>query len=150
MAWSSCAWSSLARVVLHVIQHQSCWRATRTSSHTPRLYSKTLQALVELPSFLPDLKAYSGRALQLPGSSWLGPCFSVSVLPDPLIKQAPDILAECFANPEQRRQVRAPAWGLSWGKREAGPDQRWEQPGGWRRTHSEVCGSRPVKRHGQL
>ncbi|GBF98629.1 ubiquitin conjugation factor E4-like [Raphidocelis subcapitata] len=62
------------------------------------------KALVELPSFLPDLKAYSGRALQLPGSSWLGPCFSVSVLPDPLIKQAPDILAECFANPEQRRQ----------------------------------------------
>jgi hypothetical protein len=61
---------------------------------------------VELPSFLPDLKAYSGRALQLPGSSWLGPCFSVSVLPDPLIKQAPDILAECFGNPEQRRQVR--------------------------------------------
>jgi hypothetical protein len=64
------------------------------------------QALVALPSFLPDLKAHSGRALQLAGSSWLGPCFSVSVLPDPLIRQAPSVLAECFGNPDQRRQAR--------------------------------------------
>jgi hypothetical protein len=63
---------------------------------------------VALPTFLPDLKAYSGRALQLSGSSWLGPCFSVSVLPDQLIKQQPSILTECFANPEQRRQVGGP------------------------------------------
>lgn len=62
------------------------------------------QVLVSLPTFLPDLKAFSGRALQLPGSSWLGPCFSPSVLPDPLIKQQPDVIAECFGHPEQRRQ----------------------------------------------
>ena len=64
-----------------------------------------------MPSFLPDLKAHSGRALQLPGSSWLGPLFSPSVLPDPLIKQHPDVVADCFAAPEQRRQVRARARG---------------------------------------
>jgi hypothetical protein len=79
----------------------------------PALVPAPSQALVALPTFLPDLKAYSGRALQLPGSSWLGPCFSPSVLPDPLIKQTPDVVAECFANPEARRQVRPGASSLS-------------------------------------
>lgn len=49
------------------------------------------KALVGLPTFRPDLKAGTGRALQLPGSSWLGPCFSVSCYPDELIKAEPDV-----------------------------------------------------------
>lgn len=54
------------------------------------------KALVGLATFKPDLKAGTGRALQLPGSSWLGPCFSVSAYPDDLIKSEPDVGAACF------------------------------------------------------
>jgi hypothetical protein len=35
------------------------------------------RALVALPQFLPDLKTMTGRAVQVPGASWLGPFFSV-------------------------------------------------------------------------
>lgn len=63
------------------------------------------QALVALPTFLPDLKHNTGRAIQLPGSSWLGPCFSVSVIPDPLIFAQPSIREQCFDNVQNRRQV---------------------------------------------
>jgi hypothetical protein len=55
------------------------------------------RALVGLPTFKPDPKAGTGRALQLPGSSWLGPCFSVSCYPDELIKAEPDVTQACFA-----------------------------------------------------
>lgn len=55
------------------------------------------KALVGLPTFKPDLKAGTGRALQLPGSSWLGPCFSVSCYADELIKAQPDVVQACFA-----------------------------------------------------
>lgn len=70
------------------------------------------KALVGLPTFRPDLKAGTGRALQLPGSCWLGPCFSVSCYPDELIKAQPDVYAS-FAGPNAatRTQVRAHAKG---------------------------------------
>lgn len=54
------------------------------------------KALVGLKTFKPDLKAGTGRALQLPGSSWLGPCFSVSCYPDDLINSQPDVAKACF------------------------------------------------------
>jgi len=54
------------------------------------------RALVGLPSFRPNLQAGSGRALQLPASSWLGPCFSVSAIEDDLIKAEPSVWESCF------------------------------------------------------
>lgn len=55
------------------------------------------KALVALPTFCPNLATGTGRALQLPGSSWLGPCFSVSAMPDELIRAEPDVTEACFA-----------------------------------------------------
>jgi hypothetical protein len=64
------------------------------------------RALVGLPTFKPNLKAGTGRALQLPGSSWLGPFFSVSCYPDDLIKAEPDVLTVfAGAMSGQRTQV---------------------------------------------
>ncbi len=40
------------------------------------------RTLVRLREWLPNLKDVSGRGIELPGSSWLGPCFSVSSIPD--------------------------------------------------------------------
>lgn len=64
------------------------------------------RALVGLPTFKPNLKAGTGRALQLPGSSWLGPFFSVSCYPDDLIKAEPDVRTVfAGATSGQRTQV---------------------------------------------
>jgi hypothetical protein len=54
------------------------------------------KALVSLPSFLPNLKQYTGRAVELPGSSWFGPCFSVSPVPDQLVPAVPNVREACF------------------------------------------------------
>lgn len=60
------------------------------------------KALCAIPAFLPDLKKYTGRAVQLPGSSWLGPFFSVSIMPDQLIIAQPDIRTQYFSNMQVR------------------------------------------------
>ena len=65
------------------------------------------KALVGLPTFLPDLKQYTGRAIQLPGSSWFGPSFSVSPIPDQLVPAVPSVRETCFDGVAagSRRQV---------------------------------------------
>lgn len=65
---------------------------------------KLAVALTSVRSFLPDLKKLTGRAIQLPGSSWLGPAFSVSVIPDQLILALPNIREQCFSEFHTRSQ----------------------------------------------
>jgi hypothetical protein len=64
-------------------------------------------ALVRLPSWMPNLATHTARALQLPGSCWLGPCFSPSPVPDELIPAQPPVVASCFSGVSAgtRRQV---------------------------------------------
>ncbi|KAG1664460.1 hypothetical protein FOA52_006306 [Chlamydomonas sp. UWO 241] len=62
------------------------------------------RVLVGLKEFLPSLKDVSGRGIELPGSSWLGPCFCVSPIPDELVPALPSITQTCFSNLESRRQ----------------------------------------------
>lgn len=71
-------------------------------------------AMCALPTFLPDLKQYTGRAIQLPGSSWLGPFFTVSVIPDHMNPQRPDVLRTCFANFQASVLVSAALKVLIW------------------------------------
>ena len=42
--------------------------------------------------------------LQAPGSSWLGPCFCVSAIPDELVPSQPSVLQQCFSRADERRQ----------------------------------------------
>ncbi|WIA10509.1 hypothetical protein OEZ85_010698 [Tetradesmus obliquus] len=71
------------------------------------------KALVALPSFLPDLAANTGRAIELSGMSWLGPAFSVSAVEDEVRqpRAQPSVAEQCFR-------------GLSTGARRAGDAQR--------------------------
>ncbi|MEW5316627.1 MAG: hypothetical protein WDW38_007987 [Sanguina aurantia] len=63
------------------------------------------RALVSMREFLPDLALGTGRAIQLPGCSWLGPFFCMSALPDgPNSAPQPDVGQQCFANFSTRRQ----------------------------------------------
>jgi hypothetical protein len=82
------------------------------------------KALVGLKTFKPDLKAGTGRALQLPGSSWLGPCFSVSCYPDELVNSQPDVAKACFlgATTDRGANVRPSRvlWRVEEGGRAAG------------------------------
>lgn len=39
-----------------------------------------------------------------PGSSWLGPCFCVSAIPDELVPSQPSVLQQCFSRADERRQ----------------------------------------------
>lgn len=69
------------------------------------------KVLVALPTFLPDLAASTGRAIMLPGVSWLGPAFVVSVLPDQGVAAQPSVIEQCFAGVSTgaRRMVRGAA-----------------------------------------
>jgi len=62
------------------------------------------RVLVSVREWLPDLKDVTGRGIESPGSSWLGPCFSVSCIPDHVIASTPSVVASCFSNFESRRQ----------------------------------------------
>jgi hypothetical protein len=71
-----------ARLLPHVLPAPArSLRSSRLTLHPPRAPQVSIEplarALVALPSFLPDLKALTGRAVQIPGASWLGPFFSV-------------------------------------------------------------------------
>ncbi|GAX74152.1 hypothetical protein CEUSTIGMA_g1601.t1 [Chlamydomonas eustigma] len=62
------------------------------------------RVLVKIREWLPNLKDVTGRGIELPGSSWLGPCFSVSSIPDELNNSQPSVLQQCFSNIDARRQ----------------------------------------------
>eukprot|EP00798_Chlamydomonas_sp_ICE-L_P032299 gene32299-16867_t len=62
------------------------------------------RTLTGLKEWMPDLKDVSGRGIELPGSSWLGPLLCCSPIPDRLVNSQPNVVAQCFANFESRRQ----------------------------------------------
>jgi len=61
------------------------------------------KALVGLREWLPNLQDITGRGIEAPGSSWLGPCFCPSPVDDQLVNSQPNVGEQCFSDPDNRR-----------------------------------------------